>query len=117
MEINFSPLKSKTIFMKSLFAFFASFIRFFKNRKKNKVFTEINQKLEKKLKDREVDRIILKGEIIKMCRKFLNINARSRFIPKKNKNNTKIRKRVLAEYGERMEHLGIRINEDLELIS
>lgn len=103
--------------MKSLFALFTSIISFFKNRKKNKVFTEINEKLEKKLNDREVDRIILKGEIIKMCRKFLNVNAKSIYIPKKYKNNTKIRERVLTEFGERMEKLGVRINDDLELIS
>lgn len=102
--------------MKSFFAFFKFIIVFFKNREKNKVFTKINEKLEVKLKDREVERIILKGEIIKMCRKFLRVNARSKYIPKKNKNNAKIYQRIIAEFGERMDSLDVRITEDLKLI-
>lgn len=102
--------------MKLFFTFFAFILKFVQSRKKNKTFTKINEKLESKLKDREVDRIILKGEIMQMCRVFLNVNAKSKFIPKKFKNNTKIRKRIHAEFGERMEDLGVRITDDLVLI-
>lgn len=117
MEINFSLRNSKTKSMKSFFAIFTSIFLFFQNRKKNKAFIKINEKLETKLKDREVDRIILKGKILKMCRKFIGANSRSKFIPKKYKNYTKIKQRVLAEFGEDMEKLDIRINDNLELIS
>jgi len=117
MEILISLLNSKSNYMKLFFCFFNSIFSFFKNRKKNKTFIKINEKLEAKLKDREVDRIILKGEIVKMCKIFLRVNAKSKFIPKKFKNNTKIRQRIIAEFGERMELLGVKINDDLELIS
>ena len=79
-------------------------------------FKKINAKLEKSLEDREVDRIILKGNIIQMVRKYLRINANSKYIPKERRNNTEIRERVLAEFGEQMNKLGIRINDKLELV-
>lgn len=79
-------------------------------------FKKINNTLEKKLEDREVDRIILKGNIIKMVRKYLRVDARSKYIPKDYRNKTEIRERVLAEFGEQMNALGIRINDKLELI-
>lgn len=79
-------------------------------------FKKINNTLEKKLEDREVDRIILKGNIIKMVRKYLRVDARSKYIPKDYRNKTEIRERVLAEFGEQMNTLGIRINDKLELI-
>lgn len=79
-------------------------------------FKKINKTLEKKLEDREVDRIILKGNIIKMVRKYLRVDARSKYIPKDYRNKTEIRERVLAEFGEQMNALGIRINDKLELI-
>jgi hypothetical protein len=59
-----------------------------------------------------VDRIILKGQIIKMVRKYLNIGAKSDSIT--NRNTTEIRERVLAEFGEQMNKLGIRINAKLD---
>lgn len=79
-------------------------------------FKKINATLENKLEDREVDRIILKGNIIKMVRKYLRIDARSKYIPRESRNNTEIRERVLAEFGEQMNSLGIRINDKLELV-
>ena len=79
-------------------------------------FKKINNTLEKKLEDREVDRIILKGNIIKMVRKYLRVDARSKYIPKDYRNKTEIRERVLAEFGEQMNALRIRINDKLELI-
>jgi hypothetical protein len=51
-----------------------------------------------------------------MVRKYLNIGAKSEFIPVTNRNTTEIRERVLAEFGEQMSKLGIRINAKLELI-
>jgi hypothetical protein len=77
---------------------------------------KINTKLEKAVSNQEVDKIILKGRIITMVKKYLRVNANSKYIPKEIRNNTEIRERVLAEFGEQMNKLGIKINSKLELI-
>lgn len=102
--------------MKSLFKKIALFFNYLFNFRTINRFKKINTKLEKTLEDREVDRIILKGNIIKMVRKYLRIDARSKYIPKESRNHTEIRERVLAEFGEQMDKLGIRINDKLELV-
>jgi hypothetical protein len=94
----------KSLFLKLPFLYLRNF------RTINK-FKTINTKLHKTIEDREVDRIILKGQIIKMVRKYLNIGAKSDSIT--NRNTTEIR-RVLAEFGEQMNKLGIRINAKLD---
>jgi DUF1009 family protein len=101
--------------MKSLFNKIALFFNYLLNFRTIIKFKKINKKLYKTIEDREVDRIILKGNIIKMVRKFLRVDAHSKFIPKESRNNTEIRERVLAEFGEQMDNLGIRINHKLEL--
>ena len=90
------------------------FFRIF-NFRKLKTVNSINEKLGQSIKDREVDRIILKGRIIKMTRKYLRINANSKYIPKDIKNETEIRERIIAEFGEQMEKFGVTINHKLEL--
>lgn len=102
--------------MKSLLKSIAFFINYLVNFRTITKFKKINTKLDKSLQDREVERIILKGQIIKMVRKYLNIGAKSEYIPITNKNKTEIRERVLAEFGEQMNKLGIRINAKLELV-
>jgi hypothetical protein len=102
--------------MKSLFLKVALLLNYLRNFRTINKFKTINTKLHKTIEDREVDRIILKGQIIKMVRKYLNIGAKSDFIPITNRNTTEIRERVLAEFGEQMNKLGIRINAKLELI-
>lgn len=79
-------------------------------------FKKINQKLDEKIKEREVDKIILKGRIIKMVRKYLRVDAKSKYIPRESRNNTEIKERILAEFGEPMLKLGVKINDKLELI-
>jgi len=101
--------------MKSLFAFFNSILSFFKNRKKNKTFTKINKKLATKLKDREVERIILKGKILKMVKEYIAINTSSKFIPPWYKSNAEIREEILNKYGEEMKVLEIKIYHNLKL--
>lgn len=101
--------------MKSLFAFFALISSFFKNRKKNKTFTKINQKLEKKLNDREVDRIILKGKILKMVKEYIPINTSSEFIPPWYKSKAEIREEILIKYGDEMKQLEVKIYHNLKL--
>lgn len=101
--------------MKTLFKLIANFFNYLFNFRKIRLFNKINAKLDKTIKDREVDRIILKGQIIKMVRKYLRIDANSKFIPKDYKNNTEIRERILAEFGDQMKKLDIKINDNLEL--
>ena len=96
--------------MKRIIAFFSYLFNF----RKINLFRKVNKKLVKTIEDREVDRIILKENIIKMTRKFLNYGGKSEFIPVTNKNTTEIRERILAEYGEKMHLLGISINQKLE---
>jgi RNase P/RNase MRP subunit p29 len=98
--------------MKKIQAFFYFLFNF----KKINLFKKVNKKLYKTIEDREVDRIILKGQIIKMTRKFLRIDANSKFIPKDHKNTTEIRERILGEFGEQMSLLGVRINSKLEFV-
>jgi hypothetical protein len=102
--------------MKNLFKKLAFWFNYLINFRKIKRFKQINQKLEKAVTDQEVDKIILKGKIIKMVRKYLRINANSKYIPKERRNNTEIRERILAEFGEQMQKMGIKINSKLELI-
>jgi hypothetical protein len=51
-----------------------------------------------------------------MVRKYLRVDANSKYIPKESRNNTEIRERVLAEFGDQMSKLDIKINDKLELI-
>lgn len=102
--------------MNYLFNKIAFFLNYLRNFRTINQFKKINNQLHKTIADREVDRIILKGQIIKMVRKYLNIGAKSEYIPIDNRNNTEIRERVLAEFGEQMTKLDIRINAKLELI-
>jgi DUF1009 family protein len=102
--------------MKSFFKKIALFFNYLLNFRTINRFKKINRKLHKTIEDREVDRIILKGNIIKMCRKYLRVDAKSKYIPKDYRNNTEIRERVLAEFGDQMQKLGIHINDKLELI-
>lgn len=102
--------------MKSVLSKITHFYNYLLNFRTINRFKKINTKLDKSLQDREVERIILKGQIIKMVRKYLNIGAKSEFIPISNRNRTEIRERVLAEFGEKMSKLDIRINAKLELV-
>ena len=102
--------------MKKIISKIASFFDYLKNYKKINTFKKANVKLDAKLREREVDKIILKGTIIKMVRKYLRIDAKSKYIPRDNKNNTEIKERILAEFGTQMEKLNVRINDKLELI-
>jgi hypothetical protein len=102
--------------MKSLFNKICLFLNYLWNFRTINQFKTINKKLYKTIEDREVDRIILKGNIIKMVRKYLNVGAKSDFIPIDNRNNTEIREIVLAKFGMEMKTLGIRINDKLELV-
>jgi hypothetical protein len=102
--------------MKSLFKLIAEFFNYLTNFRAINRYKKINKKLGKTIEDREVDRIILKGKIIKMVRKYLKLDAKSKYIPRDYKNDFLIREKVITEYGSEMNKLGIRINSKLELI-
>lgn len=97
----------KALFLKIIF-FFSSFF-------KNRQFRRINKKLYKTIEDREVDRIILKGRIVKMVKEYIDINTSSEFIPPWYKSNAEIREEVLIKYGEEMKNLDIKIYHNLKL--
>lgn len=82
---------------------------------KQKFFKKVNVKLDTALREREVDKIILKGKILKMLRKYLRVDAKSEYIPKDRRNYTEIRERILAEFGSEMAKVNLAINDNLEL--
>ena len=98
--------------MKSLIAkiifFFSSFL-------KNRQFRRINKKLYKTIEDREVDRIILKGRIVKMVKEYIAINTSSEFIPPWYKSNAEIKEEILIKYGDEMKKLNIKIYNNLKI--
>jgi hypothetical protein len=102
--------------MKKTFLKIANFFYYLKNYLKIKKYSEINQKLDTALREREVNKVILKGNIIKMVKVYLRTDANSKYIPKERRNNTEIKQRILAEFGASMAELGIKINDELELI-
>ena len=101
--------------MKSLFSKIALLFTFLWNLRTNLRFRRINKKLYKTIEDREVDRIILKGRIVKMVKEFVAINTSSEFIPPWYKSNAEIREEVIIKYGEEMKHLDIKLYHNLKL--
>jgi hypothetical protein len=101
--------------MKSLLNKIALFLNYLMNFRTINRFKKINKKLYKTIEDREVDRIILKGQIIKMVKEYIAINTSSKFIPPWYKSNAEIREEVLCKYGDEMEHLGVKIYHNLKL--
>lgn len=93
----------------------ALFFSFIWNLRTNLRFRRINKKLYKTIEDREVDRIILKGQIVKMVKEYIAINTSSKFIPPWYKSNAEIKEEVLHKYGEEMKHLGIKLYDNLKL--
>ena len=101
--------------MKSLFKSIGNFFNYLFNFQTIRRFDKINKKLYKTLEDREVDRIILKGNILKMVKEYIAINTSSEFIPPWYKSNAEIREEVLIKYGDEMKHLDVKIYRNLKL--
>lgn len=98
--------------LKSFYLYFKNPFRFLSLLKLKK----INKKLKAGISDREVQKIILKGRIIKMVRKFLNINARSKYIPKLYKSNHEIINQIFMKFGPEMKSLNVVIKNDLTIL-
>lgn len=101
--------------MKSLFLKIVLFLKSLWYIRKTLRFRRINKKLYKTIEDREVDRIILKGRIVKMVKEYIAINTSSQFIPPWYKSNAEIKEEILIKYGDDMERLGIKIYNNLKL--
>jgi DUF1009 family protein len=101
--------------MKSFLLKIALFFKSLWNFRTTLKFKSINRKLYKTIQDREVDRIILKGRIVKMVKEYIAINTSSEFIPPWIKSNAEIKEEVLHKYGEEMKHLGIKLYDNLKL--
>jgi hypothetical protein len=80
---------------------------------KNRNLMSINKKLVTHLENRNVDRIILKGRIMKMLRIFCRSDAKSLYIPKDYRSRCEMRERIYAEFGAEMQKLSISINTNL----
>lgn len=78
-------------------------------------FRKINNTLYKTIEDREVDRIILKGKIVKMVKEYIAINTSSEFIPPWCKSNAEIKEEILIKFGEDMKKLDVKIYNNLKL--
>lgn len=100
--------------MKSLFLKIKHFLNLIFNRK-YRLFSKVNRKLYKTIEDREVDRIILKGKIVKMVRDYVAINTSSEFIPPWIKSKAEIKEEIIMKYGEEMKQLDIKIYNNLKL--
>ena len=100
--------------MKSLFLKIKHFLNLLFN-PKYRLFTNVNRKLHKSIQDREVERIILKGKIVKMVKEYIAINTSSEFIPPWIKSNAEIREEIILKYGNEMKQLNIKIYKNLKL--
>jgi len=101
--------------MKSIFVNIALFFKSILNFRTYLRFKRINKKLYKTIQDREVDRLILKGRIVKMVKEYIAINTSSKFIPPWIKSNAEIREEVLIKYGVEMKQLDIKLYHNLKL--
>jgi hypothetical protein len=101
--------------MTFLFKKIAFFFNFLFNIRKILQFRKINKKLGKKIQDREVDRIILKGQILKEVKIYNQVNTTSKFIPPWYKSKAEMREYIIANFGKKMELLDVKINHNLKL--
>lgn len=90
------------------------FLRLWYFRKYRK-FAGFNKRLKKAATDQEVDRIILKYKIQKYMRKYLKVDAQSKYIPRDVKNDEQSKQQVLGVFGDEMIRVGMTINDKLEL--
>jgi hypothetical protein len=85
------------------------------NFRKYRKLEGFNKKLQQAVSDQEIDRIILKHQIVRYMRKYLKVDANSKFIPADNKNREECRQQVMGRFGKQMQKLNITINSKLEL--
>jgi hypothetical protein len=87
--------------------------------RKNKLFDGFDKRLQaaivKENRDREINQIVLKHSIVKYMKKFLRVDARSKYIPWDRKSKEICRHQVELVFGEQMEKYGVLLKEDMTL--
>lgn len=84
-----------------------------KNKKKDRSFDEINKKLEAALKRKRAQQMVLIKDLRVYLRKFLKVDADSKFIPLDVKSNEEIRTMVNKKFGKRMAALDVSLTEKM----
>ena len=95
--------------MKKIFRWIRNF---FKSKRLRRL-EQIEEKIVYKVNEREADRIILKARIMKEMRKFLKLDARSKYIPWTSKEREEIRFEIHNKFGKEMEKLDLRLTKNL----
>lgn len=84
--------------------------------KRLRMLEEIEKKVVYKVNEREADRIILKSKVIKEMRKFLKLDAKSKYIPWTSKEREAIRFEIHNKFGDEIEKLDMRLTKHLKLV-
>lgn len=87
--------------------------------RKNKKFDGFDKRLQaaiiKEQRDREINQIVLKHSIVKYMKKFMRVDARSKFIPWDNKSKAVCRHQVELVFGAEMAKYGVVLKDDMTL--
>lgn len=94
---------------------FQKFWYWLRFRRKTKRFKGYNKKLQEEIVIQRIKKRKLKAEIIQDVRKFIQVNANSKYIKRKKPNRTEIIQYVQAKFGVRMLEQKIAIKKDLTL--
>jgi hypothetical protein len=94
---------------------FKWFLNLFKS-KQLRFLEDAEKKLSNKISVRKAERIILKSKVIKEMRKFLKLDANSRYIPFTSKDKEEIRFQIKKLFGSEMERLDLRLTENLKIV-
>lgn len=84
--------------------------------KRTRQLEKLAQVATEKVSVREAERVILKDKIIKSVRKYLKLDAKSKYIPLSLRNKEEIRFQVESEFGEQLEALDMRLTENLRVV-
>lgn len=83
--------------------------------KKRKTIETLEKALTEKITSREADRIILKDKIRVMLRKYLKLDANSKYIPLSFKDRQEIRMQVESKFGEEMKALDLKLTDNFKI--
>ena len=75
---------------------------------------KINKHLEKAAKEVEVDRMVLKQQIIDFVYLHYNVRSNSNYIPQKGVNRVKLYRSVQNKFGDQMQELSLELNKQLK---
>jgi hypothetical protein len=75
---------------------------------------QINQKLEKAAREIEVDRMVLKQQIIDFVYLHYNVKSNSSFIPQKGVNRVKLYRSIHNKIGDQMHEVSLVLSKQLK---